>query len=134
VGVGDTWTLDYTWVSGHDHIPLRLAVVGILKDIVPCEKKNVCADIEVSGSVNLVKTPDVRGAKFESRIWGRVLFSIDRGDVIWSKMLSHEIVGVEKESTDVLSCIVSRMQTPGTDTGGMDCEPAEQPVTSVPSL
>jgi hypothetical protein len=135
VAIGDTWPLEHTWISGHDHIPLKLDVIGILKDIVPCEAGGVCADIEVSGSVHLVMLPTTVGSKFDSRVWGRVLFSLQRGDVIWSEMRSHEEMAVGGERNDVLSCMVSAMKgVAGLPSTTLACDPKEQAVTAVPAL
>ncbi len=131
VRVGDTWTMDHTWYSAHDGIPLKLDVIGILKDMVPCGG-GLCADIEVSGSIKLSQPPTSVGARFASRVWGRVLYSPSRGDIVWSEMRSQEEMDVGSEKMSVLSCMVSetlvkdRYKTPVT------CTPDLAPVLNVP--
>lgn len=132
VEIGDTWPLEHVWHSGRENIPLKLAIIGILKDIVPCEQA-YCADIEVSGRVNLAIPPNAIGARFESRLWGRLLFSLDRGDVIWSEMRSREEMAVQADRTIVDSCMVSEIKRAGKGyVSRFDCEPKEQPVAQVP--
>ncbi|MBX3022035.1 MAG: hypothetical protein KF799_10195 [Bdellovibrionales bacterium] len=129
VEVGDTWTMEHTWYSSHEAIPLKLSVVGILKDIVSCEGGH-CADMEVSGGVSLALPPNVKTARFDSRVWGRLLFSLARGDVIWSEMRSREEMSVEGDRSVSESCMISRLKTlPGR---ALECDPREQAVVRVP--
>ena len=134
VEVGDTWTMEHTWISAKDSVPLKLDVVGILKNIVPCESTKVCADIEVSGHVTLVAVPTNEGAKFESRVWGRMLFSLERGDVLWSEMRSSEEMGVKGDKMRVTSCMVSEIKAAADYKIKFSCDPAEQAVAAVPTL
>lgn len=133
VQVGDTWAMEHTWVSSRDAIPLRLEVIGILKGIVPCEKKQ-CADMEISGGVNLVAVPTIPGAKFESRVWGRLLFSLERGDVMWSEMRSQEEMTIPGSRTVVSSCMTSEMKAGEKFKTGFACDPKDAPVTTTPKL
>jgi hypothetical protein len=134
VHVGDTWTMSHTWLSGKDGIPLKLDVVGILKNIVTCEKNKVCADVEVSGDVTVMAMPTAKGVRFSSRLWGRLLFSVERGDVIWSEMRSREDSGIEGDMVSVSSCMVSEMKMSDKYHIPFVCDPKEQPVVSVPAL
>ncbi len=134
VEVGDTWTMDHTWLSAKDAIPMKLEVVGILKDIVVCEKVKICADIEISGHVGLVAAPTVAGAHFESRLWGRMLFSIERGDVIWSEMRSDENMTMPGDRMAVTSCMVSETKLGADYKTAFACDPSEQGVGKIPRL
>ena len=107
VEVGDTWTLDHTWYSASDQIPLRLSLVGIFKDIVNCEGGKRCADLEISGSVELMHAPTTPNSSFISRVWGRVLFHLERGDVIRSDMRSREEMSVPGDRVVITSCVIS---------------------------
>lgn len=132
---GDTWVMEHDWISSHDQVPLRLQVVAIFKDIVACGK-NWCADLELSGNVSfsgLVVTGR-SGFHFVSRLWGRVLFDLDRGDVIWSEIRNYEDVGSAKERTLVHSCMVSELKTGARYKTPLVCEPAEKPVQAVPQF
>jgi hypothetical protein len=133
VQVGDTWTLQHTWSSAANNIPLTLDIVGILKGLVPCEGKT-CADIEISGGVELVNAPSKKDSGFNSKIWGRMLFSLDRGDVIWSEMRSIEEMNVVQERTVVTSCMVSEMKLAKDYRIKFDCDPKEQPVGAIPKF
>jgi hypothetical protein len=124
VAVGDTWVLEHTWLSAQDQIPFRLEVIGILKGIDRCAKsEHLCADLELSGAVALAKVSFADGARFDSRISGRVMFDLDRGDVLWSEVHSQDDMIGSGEKTQVRSCMVSQLETgsdlkrPGT------CEP-----------
>lgn len=111
VSVGDTWALEHAWLSAEDQIPLRLEVIGILKNIQRCPKSDhLCADLELSGSIELVKMPTAAGARFDSRISGRVMFDLDRGDVLWSEIRSQEDMIVSGERTEVRSCMISQLE------------------------
>jgi hypothetical protein len=133
VSVGDTWTMEHQWISSRDSIPLKLEVVGILKDIVSCDKGK-CADMEISGGVSLAAVPTIPGARFSSRLWGRLLFSLERGDVLWSEMRSQEEMTIPGSRTVVSSCMVSEMKSGGKLRTKGQCEPSEAPITTVPRL
>jgi hypothetical protein len=132
VRVGDTWVMEHTWFSSREGIPLRLEVVGILKGIIPCAGK-YCADIEVSGGVKLVKVATAESARFESRVWGRLLYSPDRGDIIWSEMRSQEEMAVDSDKFTVLSCMVSESKISAKYKTKLECAPAVAPVDVVPT-
>ena len=132
VEIGDTWTMEHTWVSSRDGIPLTLQVVGILKNIVTCEKSGVCADLEINGHVKLGAQPANASARFDSRIWGRVLFSLQRGDVIWSDMRSSEEMGIKNDKMAVRSCMVSEMKLGGDAKIQFACDPNDEHVTPTP--
>lgn len=132
VRVGDTWTMEHTWYSSRDAIPLKLDVVGILKALVPCGGK-ICADIEVSGGVRLVNAATASGAQFESRVWGRILYSPERGDIIWSEMRSQEEMSAGSDKFTVLSCMVSETKLGPKYKTKLECAPALTPVLKVPA-
>jgi hypothetical protein len=134
VAVGDTWTMEHTWLSATDSIPLKLEIVGILKDIVSCEGGKTCADIELSGGVELDKGIIAKGTSFQSKLWGRMLFSIDRGDVIWSEMRSNESMNVPGERFAITSCTRSETRVAKEFKTKLDCEPKDVPVTQVPKM
>lgn len=132
VEVGDTWPMEHLWASSRDGIPLRLQVVAILKSLTTCNGHK-CADVEISGSVKLAVAPD-RTAKFESRVWGRMLFDLERGDVTWSQTRSREEMMNLADRVVVNSCMVSETKGDKGYKTKLECEPKEEPVSSVPSL
>jgi len=131
VRVGDTWVMAHTWFSSRDAIPLRLEVVGILKALVPCDGK-ICADIEVSGGVKLVNAATAENAQFNSRVWGRILFSPERGDIVWSEMRSQEEMAFGNDKFSVLSCMVSETKMSSKYKTKLECAPDLRAVLAVP--
>ena len=134
VKVGDTWTLEHVWRSSRDGVPLKLEIAAILKDLVTCEKNKKCADIEISGHVNLVIPPDRARASFASRVWGRMLFSLERGDVLWTQTRSREEMVSAQDRITVNSCMVSELKAGANFKTQLECEPKEEAVTKVPAL
>jgi hypothetical protein len=134
VQVGDTWVLEHVWRSSRDGVPLKLEILAILKDLVKCEGKNTCADLEISGHVNLVVAPDAAKALFISKLWGRMLFSIERGDVIWSQTRSLEDVRHPGGRVLVNSCMTSEMRLGAEYRASRGCEPAEEAVSELPKI
>lgn len=134
VEVGDTWEMVHEWRSAAEKIPLRLETVGILKGLVKCEDNKTCADLEISGGVKLSIKPDAVGAKFNSRIWGRMLFSLDRGDIIWSEVRSEEEMGAGQDRVLIQSCMVSETKVGKELKLKLNCEPGEVAITTVPKL
>ncbi|MGE0526700.1 MAG: hypothetical protein AB7G93_09000 [Bdellovibrionales bacterium] len=134
VRVGDTWTMKHSWLSAQGGIPLTLDVVGILKDIVSCDGRSVCADVEVSGHVRIEGLQTKPGGQFENRVWGRMLFGLSRGDVIWSEMRSAEEIRSEGDRVVVNSCMVSEVAIANSRRTAPSCDPKEQPVEKVPQI
>lgn len=133
VVVGDTWPLSHTWYSARDAIPLRLEVIAIFKDLVKCHE-GMCADLEISGSVGLENMPTSVGARFSSRVWGRLLFSIERGEILWSEMRSQENMVVKNERVHVSSCMVSEQKVKKDFQTKFECDPAIEQITKIPRL
>lgn len=110
VSIGDTWAMTHSWRSRDGGIPLRMDMATIFKRVVSCAPFGQCADLELSGRVIVEGKKINPTAQFSSQIWGRVLFSIDRGDVIWSEVRSDENVRHDKSKTEVVSCMGSIMK------------------------
>lgn len=140
VSVGDTWVLEHQWLSSREQVPFQLSIVGILKQILPCESKGFCADIEISGHVKIGLPANAAASRFTSRLWGHVLFSLERGDVLWSEMHSEEEMSSDLEKTKVDSCMVSVMKIASTvkliklEKLKPQCDPAAKAVGAIPSL
>ncbi|HMN67761.1 MAG TPA: hypothetical protein PKC28_04405 [Bdellovibrionales bacterium] len=133
VKVGDTWTMDHVWYSASEGIPMKLDVVAIFKDIMPCGSDR-CADIEISGNVKIAPGIDPAMGRFESRIWGRLLFAVGRGEVVWSEMRNQEQMLAPKERMDVVSCMLSETKLTKEYRTKFDCTPDETLIQSVPKL
>jgi hypothetical protein len=110
VRVGDTWESESEWISLKNGIPLKVGIVGILKNLYECGPET-CADIEVSGAVEILgmKKADV---SFLSEISGRILYNIDQGMPLWSLIRSSEDLRLKESRTAVQGCVTSRMKTP----------------------
>lgn len=108
VSVGDTWTLDRAWVGMKNGVPLGVHLVIIFKDLTFCGKER-CADLEVSGNVEVIGLKSKKN-QFTSKIWGRMLMSLDRGNVLWSEMRSRELMNVPDAHTEVLSCMTATLE------------------------
>lgn len=134
VEIGDTWSMQHSWLSAQEGIPLSLEIIGILKGLMPCEGDKVCADIELSGHVKLAKTPSVRGSRFSSRLTGRMLFALERGDILWSEMRSEEEMLVQGERLSVLSCMVSELKLGLKYKSKLECTPQQTTVSPPPSF
>lgn len=128
VKIGDTWTMDHAWISSNDGLPLNLNMVTIFKDVVPCGPFGLCADLEVSGQVDVVNERLQQMIQFDSRIWGRLWFSLDRGDVIWSEVRSQDVFKSAQNEMRVLSCMVSKMRSPSGGKVTTNCEPSTKMV------
>ncbi len=109
VSIGDTWNMSAHWVT-EQGVPLSLSLLSILKGFIECGKKEICADIELSGDVTI--DSNMAGVIFQS-IWkGRIFFSLERGSLIWSLVESHEAWNTEKAHRDVRSCLESNLVEP----------------------
>ena len=119
VSIGDTWNMNARWIT-EQGVPLSLRLLSILKGFVDCgqaqthdktlTKKEVCADIELSGDVNI--DSNLAGVQFQSVWRGRVLFALERGAMVWSLVESHEAWHTEKVHREVRSCLESLLVEP----------------------
>ena len=110
VSVGETWNLEKNWISSGNGIPLELKLVSTLKAWVKCGD-DTCADIEVSGEVSMMGIKKNQ-LKFESEIAGRILFSIERGVLVWSMLKNKERLTTLTSMMTVTGCMVSRLEKP----------------------
>jgi hypothetical protein len=110
VSVGDTWTMDATWLSLGEMIPYQLAMVSILKGFVECGT-DTCADLEVSGDVKF-QGPLAKEMSFSSVWSGRIYFAMKAGTVVWSRIDTEERLIAEHARRDVTSCFESLLSEP----------------------
>jgi hypothetical protein len=130
VRVGDTWTLQHSWNSTPSGIPLSLDLVAIFKGVQPCFKTQTCADLEISGKV-FVDAPTQNNVRFDGNVWGRLLFNIDTGDVVWSETRSSEDMLMGGDKIKVLSCLRSQLYSENVKPkkgDGFQCQPSAEPV------
>lgn len=112
VRVGDTWSFQRQWLAQQNGIPLELRAVGILKDILNC-KGEACALIEISGHVGVL-ADQILQAQFRSELQGFLIFHIERGEVLWSRVQSKEWLQLQGASSRVSSCLSSYLIEPET--------------------
>lgn len=112
VDVGDSWTMQATWLSLNDMVPYELEMVSILKGFVKCGA-DTCADIEVTG--NVAMQGQLREALvFRSEWRGRLFFAINAGTVAWSRVNSEELFAYDKVYRTVGSCLEAALREPAT--------------------
>lgn len=111
VSVGDTWTMQASWLSLEDMVPYELDMVSILKGFVKCGN-DTCADIEVNGNVGMQGA--LRQALvFRSEWRGRLLFALGAGTVAWSRVNSEELFAYDRVRRMVGSCLEAALREPG---------------------
>jgi hypothetical protein len=117
VKVGDTWEMQRSWVSMKNNIPLKLHMVTILKNLYSCGNQGVCADLEVSGVIDIIAAFN-NDTKFGSQISGRLIFSLNTGSILWSLVKSTEEISIADSKMEVKSCLISRLLTPKEEVWG----------------
>jgi hypothetical protein len=111
VSVGDTWTMQASWLSLGEMVPYQLDMVSILKNVWTCGQDR-CAEIEISGQVTLQGTI-AQAMNFKSNWRGRIYFAIGAGTVVWSRVESEERLLAENVRRDINSCLESVLTEPG---------------------
>jgi len=133
VEVGSTWNMDHAWIGLKNGIPLQLQIIGILKGFGRCGSKDRCADIEISGNVDVIGIKKA-AVEYRSEVWGRLLFSLDRGAVVWSEVRNKEMMRTPEESLEILACMASVLEEPRglLPKSGLKafCVPNDEPVSS----
>jgi hypothetical protein len=110
VSKGDTWTLEHTWLSRHNSLPLKIELVSILSRFVECGENDRCADIEISGRV--VLPPGMIKGSLQSQVFGRLLFAEKKGMIVWSDIRTEERLKTEDEKIEIDSCLESLVEEP----------------------
>lgn len=110
VEVGDTWTMQATWLSLAEMVPYELDMVSILKGFVRCGT-GTCADIEVNGNVGMQGALK-QALVFRSEWRGRQLFSLEQGTVVWSRVNLEETLASDKVHRTVRSCLEAVLKEP----------------------
>lgn len=103
VSIGDTWTMDASWLSLEEMVPYQLQMVSILKGYWKCGD-DTCAEIEISGDVGF-QGPLKTAMDFKSTWRGRIYFALKAGTVVWSRTDSAERLLAERVRREVKSCL-----------------------------
>lgn len=118
VNIGDTWTMDASWMSLEEMIPYQLQMVSILKGFWQCgtgaagsATADTCAEIEISGDVGF-QGPLQKAMNFKSSWRGRIYFALNAGTVLWSRTDSEERLVAERVRRDVDSCLEAVLIAP----------------------
>jgi hypothetical protein len=134
VSIGDTWTMQASWLSLEDMVPYQLDMVSILKGFLACGS-DTCADIEISGQVTFQGPLLQSSLQFKSQWQGRTYFAMNAGTVIWSRVDSDERLISEKVRRDVSSCLEAVLVEPQSEAlqglKGSRCEPIQKTDTVV---
>ncbi|MCC7405964.1 MAG: hypothetical protein IT288_16345 [Bdellovibrionales bacterium] len=125
VAPGDTWTLAHDWVSMSSGIPLRVELVSIFKSLIKCGS-GTCAVIEVSGDVGINGSLGEK-LKFESEIKGYLLFAVESGSMVASRIANREVMVTGNTGMRVHSCMVGKIVEPSLKIPGhiteLQCDP-----------
>jgi hypothetical protein len=91
-------------------------MVSILKGFVVCGKDQ-CADIEISGEVLMNPGVPILSSvmTFKSEWRGRILYAINSGNIVWSRVNSEESFASDPVRREVVSCLESVLQKPSDD-------------------
>ena len=139
VKVGDSWPMTTEWVSLKSGVPLKMKTLSTLKAIRQCGTTGKCAEIDLTGTVELenptnssstVSKPDSK-PKFTSSMSGSLLFSLDRGTVLYSYLKSSEGLSAKTTRIQIESCMVTRVSSPSDENllgkSPLGCNPSDGP-------
>ena len=110
VSVGDTWSMQSSWLTLDEMVPFQLDMVRILKGVFECGTDQ-CAEIEIQGNVTLQGSL-VQSMTFKSSWRGRMYFAIQAGTVVWSRIDSAEVMNTDRARRDVTACLEAAMLEP----------------------
>lgn len=110
VGKGDTWTMQATWSPIGEDARLQLDMLSILKGFWSCGT-NRCAEIEISGGVQ-AGSGGVAIPGYRNEWRGRLLFDVDAGTVVWSRLESDESFEGDRGKRVVKSSLEGTMIAP----------------------
>lgn len=113
VSIGDTWTMEASWLSLEEMVPYQLQMVSILKGFWKCGT-DTCAEIEISGDVDF-QGELAKAMQFNSTWHGRIFFAMDAGTVVWSRTDSDERLIADKVRRDVDSCLEAVLIQPASE-------------------
>jgi hypothetical protein len=121
VVVGDTWAMQSSWLSLDGNFPFVMDMISILKDFYDCSVpaagggspiKDKCADVELSGEVSVAPqvAREVLGQMTFKNDWrGRMLFAVNSGVVVWSRVDSTEDYQADNNSRNVQTVLETQL-------------------------
>lgn len=133
VSIGDTWTMQASWLSLEEMVPYQLDMVSILKGFWKCGS-DTCAEIEISGDVGF-QGPLSKTLQFKSSWHGRIYFAMTAGTVLWSRVDSDERLVADRIRRDVDSCLEATLIEPAemriAGLASASCEPVPRTDTQL---
>ncbi len=137
VKVGDSWPMTSEWVSLKSGLPLKMKTLSTLRAIRKCGTTGRCAEIDLTGTVQLEPTRSENDGsanklpKFVSSMNGSLLFSLTRGTVLYSYLVSSESLSGKNTRIIIRSCMVSSVVKPSDEnllgSVPVQCRPLDQP-------
>ncbi len=121
VSTGDTWEISHGWMAPGG-LPLILRVAGIFTRLVRCPDFGWCADIDISGDLEIPQI-DTEQLIFKSLIQGRMLFAVEDGLLLWSEVHSQEEVLTSDDHQQTLSCLVGHVDFADQRCPPLQCKP-----------
>lgn len=111
VEVGDTWDYQAKWVSLRNGLPMQVDLVSIFKRMYSCGVNSECAEIEVSGEIQIPEGL-TRDARLESVVTGRILFDLHTGAIVWSDIRNKEKLTSGEDVMEIISCTETIVEEP----------------------
>lgn len=126
VKVGDTWPFHHEWISMSSGVPLSVDLAVIFKSAYRCGDEK-CALMEISGKVDLLGAIGP-ALIFSSDISGFMLFAIDSGTLLATRVANQETMMKDEVLMKVKSCMVGVLIEPDYSIDGLSikqeaCDP-----------
>ena len=110
ISVGDIWENVHLW-KGDKGVSYLTKLRSKLLKLYKCELDQVCAFIEVNGSVRIPDNNVLR-VNLKSSVEGRVILNTNLGSVLWSNFLVKDRGTTELGAAVTRNCLESRLSDP----------------------
>lgn len=131
VAVDETWTMQKDWISLRNGLPMTVDILTIFKNVFACGNNHQCAELEISGEVRVPESLRKK-AKIQSMITGRLLYNLSTGTILWSDIRNRDMLGVEHDRVESVSCTESVLDSPTSDRWPWRPKPSCDPSRDVP--
>lgn len=111
VSPGDTWKTSRRWMSDEGGRPMVVSLEMKFLKFKPCGN-HWCAEVSVTGEVEMVKKPSKALGEFKHLVSGRFLFDPIRGLLVWSEFASDEEMKGKVARAGVHSILRTELATP----------------------
>ncbi len=133
VVVGETWAMQAQWIALRNGLPMSVDMMSIFKRIFKCGVKDNCAEIEVSGVVN-VPEGLTKTAQLQSTLTGRILFNLNTGATLWSDIRNVEKLSSGEDQMEIFSCTETLLEDPTSERWPWRAQVGCDPQQAVPSV